>query len=202
MSIKIITISRQFGSGGRTIAKKVADELGFNYYDKEIIEHVAVETGFSKEYIEERGEHAPGKTILSYGFEPQGVPGIMNGMSAADYLWSIQRQVILKIAEEDKPCVIVGRCADYILKEYDDVFNVFIHADMEFRKDRIVRLYGESENKPEKRLIEKDKKRKTNYKYYTNQDWGDSVNYDLSLDSSFFGVDKCAEIICDLVRKS
>lgn len=202
MSIKIITISRQFGSGGRTIAKKVADELGFNYYDKEIIEHVAVETGFSKEYIEERGEHAPGKTILSYGFEPQGVPGIMNGMSAADYLWSIQRQVILKIAEEDKPCVIVGRCADYILKEYDDVFNVFIHADMEFRKDRIVRLYGESENKPEKRLIEKDKKRKTNYKYYTNQDWGDSVNYDLSLDSSFFGVDKCAEIICDLVRNS
>ena len=108
----------------------------------------------------------------------------------------------VKIAEEDKPCVIVGRCADYILKEYDDVFNVFIHADMEFRKDRIVRLYGESENKPEKRLIEKDKKRKTNYKYYTNQDWGDSVNYDLSLDSSFFGVDKCAEIICDLVRKS
>ncbi len=200
MSIQIITISRQFGSGGRTIAKKVADELGFNYYDKEIIDHVAVETGFSKEYIEERGEHAPGKTILSYGFEPQGVPGIMNGMSAADYLWSIQRQVILKIAEEDKPCVIVGRCADFILKEFDGVFNVFIHADMDFRKERIVKLYGESEKKPEKRLIEKDKKRKTNYKYYTGQEWGDSVNYDLSLDSSFFGVDKCAEIICDLVK--
>ncbi len=202
MSIQIITISRQFGSGGRTIAKKVADELGFNYYDKEIIDHVSVETGFSKEYIEERGEHAPGKTILSYGFEPQGVPGIMNGMSAADYLWSIQRQVILKIAEEDKPCVIVGRCADYILKDFDGVFNVFIHADMEFRKERIVKLYGESEKKPEKRLIEKDKKRKTNYKYYTNQEWGDGANYDLCLDSSFFGVDKCAEIICNLVKNS
>ena len=202
MSIQIITISRQFGSGGRTIAKKVADELGFNYYDKEIIDHVSVETGFSKEYIEERGEHAPGKTILSYGFEPQGVPGIMNGMSAADYLWSIQRQVILKIAEEDKPCVIVGRCADYILKDFDGVFNVFIHADMEFRKERIVKLYGESEKKPEKRLIEKDKKRKTNYKYYTNQEWGDGANYDLCLDSSFFGVDKCAEIICNLVKHS
>lgn len=202
MSIQIITISRQFGSGGRTIAKKVADELGFNYYDKEIIDHVSVETGFSKEYIEERGEHAPGKTILSYGFEPQGVPGIMNGMSAADYLWSIQRQVILKIAEEDKPCVIVGRCADYILKDFDGVFNVFIHANMEFRKERIVKLYGESEKKPEKRLIEKDKKRKTNYKYYTNQEWGDGANYDLCLDSSFFGVDKCAEIICNLVKNS
>lgn len=202
MSIQIITISRQFGSGGRTIAKKVADELGFNYYDKEIIDHVSVETGFSKEYIEERGEHAPGKTILSYGFEPQGVPGIMNGMSAADYLWSIQRQVILKIAEEDKPCVIVGRCADYILKDFDGVFNVFIHADMEFRKERIVKLYGESEKKPEKRLVEKDKKRRTNYKYYTNQEWGDGANYDLCLDSSFFGVDKCAEIICNLVKNS
>ena len=202
MSIQIITISRQFGSGGRTIAKKVADELGFNYYDKEIIDHVSVDTGFSKEYIEERGEHAPGKTILSYGFEPQGVPGIMNGMSAADYLWSIQRQVILKIAEEDKPCVIVGRCADYILKDFDGVFNVFIHADMDFRKERIVKLYGESEKKPEKRLIEKDKKRKTNYKYYTNQEWGDGANYDLCLDSSFFGVDKCAEIICNLVKNS
>ena len=202
MSIQIITISRQFGSGGRTIAKKVADELGFNYYDKEIIDHVSVETGFSKEYIEERGEHAPGKTILSYGFEPQGVPGIMNGMSAADYLWSIQRQVILKIAEEDKPCVIVGRCADYILKDFDGVFNVFIHANMEFRKERIVKLYGESEKKPEKRLIEKDKKRKTNYKYYTNQEWGDGTNYDLCLDSSFFGVDKGAEIICNLVKNS
>lgn len=202
MSIQIITISRQFGSGGRTIAKKVADELGFNYYDKEIIDHVSVETGFSKEYIEERGEHAPGKTILSYGFEPQGVPGIMNGMSAADYLWSIQRQVILKIAEEDKPCVIVGRCADYILKDFDGVFNVFIHADMEFRKERIVKLYGESENKPEKRLVDKDKKRKTNYKYYTNQEWGDARNYDLCLNSSLFGVDKCAEIICNLVKNS
>ncbi len=202
MSIKIITISRQFGSGGRSVAKKIADELGFHYYDKEIIDHVSVETGFCKEYIEERGEHASGFSILSYGFEPQGVPNVMNGMSAADYLWSIQRQVILKIAEEDKPCVIVGRCADYILKDHEDVLNVFVHADMEFRKDRIVRLYGESEKKPEKRLIEKDKKRKTNYMYYTNQEWGNSVNYDVCLNTSRLGVDKCAEIICDIVKNS
>lgn len=202
MSIKIITVSRQFGSGGRTIAKKIADELGFNYYDKEIIDHVSVETGFCKEYIAERGEHAPGYSILSYGFEPQGVPNVMNGMSAADYLWSIQRQVILKIAEEDKPCVIVGRCADYILSEFDDVLNIFIHADMEFRKDRIVRLYGESEKKPEKRLIDKDKKRKTNYMYYTNQEWGNAKNYDICLDSSRLGIDTCVKIICDTVKNS
>lgn len=202
MAIKIITISRQFGSGGRSIAKKVAEELGFNYYDKEIIDHVSIETGFCTEYIEERGEHAPGTSIFSYGFQPQGIPNIMNGLSPADYLWSIQRQVILKIAAEDKPCVIVGRCSDYILSDRDDVLNVFIHADMEYRKDRIVRLYGESEKKPEKRLNEKDKKRKTNYKYYTNQDWGDSVNYDICLDSSSLGIDNCVKIISDIVKNS
>ncbi|MCQ2466105.1 MAG: cytidylate kinase-like family protein [Clostridia bacterium] len=202
MSIKIITVSRQFGSGGRSIAKKVADELGFNYYDKEIIDHVSVETGFCKDYIAERGEHAPGRTIFSYGLDPMGVPNVMNGMSAADYLWSIQRQVILKIAEEDTPCVIVGRCADYILGEHEGVLNVFVHADMEFRKDRIVRLYGESEKNPEKRLNDKDKKRKTNYMYYTNQEWGNATNYDICLDTSRLGVDKCAEIICNIVKNS
>lgn len=202
MAIKVITISRQFGSGGRSIAKKVAEELGFNYYDKEIIDHVSVETGFCEEYIAERGEHAPGTSILSYGFQPAGIPNVMNGLSPADYLWSIQRQVILKIAQEDAPCVIVGRCSDYILGDRDDVLNVFIHADMEYRKDRIVRLYGESEKNPEKRLNEKDKKRKTNYKYYTNQEWGNSINYDISLDSSSLGIDSCVKIITDIVKNS
>lgn len=197
---KIITISRQFGSAGRTIAKQVAERLGYDYYDKEIIDHVAVETGFSKEYIAERGEHAPGKTIFSFGLEPQGVPGVMNGMSSADYLWCIQRKVIIDIANKGKPCVIVGRCADYILKEYDDVLNVFIHANIEFRKDRIVRLYGSSEKDPEKRLNEKDKKRKANYRYYTNREWGGVSNYDICLDTSRLGIEKCIDIICDLAE--
>ena len=82
------------------------------------------------------------------------------------------------------------------------MLNAFIHANMDFRKDRIVRLYGESENKPEKRLNEKDKKRKTNYKYYTNQEWGHATNYDVSLDSSSLGIDNCVKIICDIVKNS
>ena len=202
MSIKIITVSRQFGSGGRTIAKKLAEKLGFDYYDKEIIENVALETGFSKEFVASKGEEAPGKTVFSYGFESQAVPGIMNGMTTHDYLWTAQRKIICDIAESGKPCVIVGRSADYILRERDDVFNVFIYADMPFRCDRIVRLYGESENKPEKRLADKDKKRAANHKHFTDLQWGYAPNYDMSLNSGKIGIDKCVDILYDIVKES
>ena len=201
MSIKIITISRQFGSGGRTIAKTLAQKLGYDYYDKEIIENVAEMTGFSKEVVATKGEEAPGKSIFSYGFEAQAVPGIMNGMTVNDYIWTVQRKVIKDIADSGKPCVIVGRSADYILKDYDSVLNVYICADIQFRKDRIVRLYGESEKKPEKRLEEKDKKRAANHKHFTDLEWGYAPNYDLCLNSASLGIDKCVEIISDLVQK-
>ena len=201
MSIKIITISRQFGSGGRTIAKALAEKLGYDYYDKEIIEDVAEKTGFSKEVVAAKGEEAPGKSIFSYGFEAQATPGIMNGMTMNDYIWSVQRKVIKDIADSGKPCVIVGRSADFILKDYDSVLNVYICADMEFRKDRIVKLYGESDKKPEKRLDEKDKKRAANHKHFTDLTWGYAPNYDICLNSAKLGIDKCVEIIEDLVKK-
>lgn len=202
MSIKIITVSRQFGSGGRSIAKQLADKLGFDYYDKEIIENVALETGFSKEYIERKGEEAPGKTVFSYGFESQTIPGIMNGMTTHDYLWTAQRKIICNIADSGNPCVIVGRSSDYILRDRDDVLNVFIHADMSFRTDRIVRLYGESEKKPEKRLMDKDKKRAANHKHFTDLQWGYAPNYDMSLNSGRIGIDKCVEILYEVVKNS
>ena len=202
MSIKIITVSRQFGSGGRSIAKQLADKLGFDYYDKEIIENVALETGFSKEYIERKGEEAPGKTVFSYGFESQTIPGIMNGMTTHDYLWTAQRKIICNIADSGNPCVIVGRSSDYILRDRDDVLNVFIHADMPFRTDRIVRLYGDSEKKPEKRLMDKDKKRAANHKHFTDLQWGYAPNYDMSLNSGRIGIDKCVEILYEVVKNS
>lgn len=202
MSIQIITISRQFGSGGRTIAKQLAERLGYDYYDKEIIDSVAVESGFSKEYIEKRGEEAPGKTTFSYGFESQGVPGIMNGISSLDFIWSIQRQVICNIADSGKPSVIVGRSSNYILRDRDDVLNAYICADLGFRMDRIVCLYGESEVKPEKRINDKDKKRAANHKHYTGENWGLSENYDVCLNSSKLGLDSCVDIIYDIVMKS
>ena len=139
MSKRIITISREFGSGGRTIGKEVAQKLGYSYYDKELVRQVAVETGFDEKYIEQAGEYAPSKNWLSFGFAARGSQGAMEGMSANDFLWAIQCRVIRSLAEKE-PCVIVGRCADYILREREDCLNVFIHASMAARADRIVRL--------------------------------------------------------------
>ena len=201
MSIKIITVSRQFGSGGRTIAKTLAQKLGYDYYDKEIIEQVAEKTGFSKDVVASKGEEAPGKSIFSYGFEAQATPGIMNGMTMNDYIWSVQRKVIKDIADSGKPCVIVGRSADFILKDYDSILNVYICADKKFRAERIVKLYGENDKKPEKRLDEKDKKRAANHKHFTDLEWGYAPNYDICLNSSVLGIDKCVEIIEDLVKR-
>ena len=198
---KIITISREFGSGGRTIGRRVAEELGIPFYDKELVEQIALESGFAPKFIEENGEHAPGLSRLSYAFAPQGVPGVMNGLSTNDFLWNIQCSVILQLAD-DGPCVIVGRNADYILKDREDVLHVFIHADDEFRKERIVRLYGQSEKAPAARLAEKDKRRKVNYQHYTGRNWGDAQNFDVCLDSSKLGVETCADIIVDIVKRS
>ena len=201
MKKTIITISRQFGSGGRTVGRIVAEKLGIPFYDKELVEQVALESGFAPTFVEEHGEHSPGKTLFSYAFAPQGVPGVMNGLSAGDFLWNIQCGVIMQLADKG-PCVIVGRNADYILKDRPDVMHVYIHADMDFRANRIVKLYGESEKSPETRLKEKDKRRTVNYQHYTGRTWGASQNYDISLSSSTLGVEACADIICDIVRNS
>lgn len=195
MSKKIITISREFGSGGRTIGKELAKKLGYAYYDKEIIERVHYETGFSKEFIEEQGEDAPTKGIFSYAFIGRDV----NGLSVNDHIWNAQRKIILDAAEKE-PCVIVGRCADYILRDRKDCFNVFIHADMDFKADRIVKVYGETVEKPEKRLKDKDKKRASNYRYYTDRDWGKCANYEIALNSGKLGISKCVDIIFDLCK--
>ena len=198
MEKKIITISREFGSGGRTIGRQLAEKLGIPFYDEELVDQVALESGFAPKFIEEHSEHSPGKSFLSYVFAPQGVPGVMNGLSTADFLWSIQCSVILQLADKG-PCVIVGRNADYVLKDRDDCLHAFIYADMDYRADRIVRLYGESEKSPEARLQEKDKRRKVNYQHYTGRTWGAADNYDISINTSTISIEKAAEIIVSLV---
>ena len=201
MEKKIITISRQFGSGGRSIGRAVADKLGIPFYDKELVDQIAVESGFDPSYVAEHGEHAPGKSAFAYAFAPQGLPGVMHGLSAADFLWNIQCNVILQLADKG-PCVIVGRNADYILKDRPDVLNIYIHADMDYRADRIVRLYGESEKAPASRLQEKDKRRKINYQHYTGRVWGKAENYDLCLNSGTLGEEACVDFIVHTVQNS
>ena len=194
MSKQIITISREFGSGGRSVGHRVAELLGVPYYDKELVKQVAVETGFDEKFIEQEGEYAsPWQSLMSYARQH------MNGLSTADFLWVIQCRVIMDIAEKG-PCVIVGRCADYILRERADVLNVFIHAPISYRADRVVRLYGESDQAPEKRLEEKDRRRRAYYRHYADRDWGMSQNYHLSLDSSLVGIERCAQLILDVAR--
>ncbi len=199
MKKKIITISRQFGSGGRTVGRLVAEKLGIPFYDKELVEQISLESGFAPKFVEEHGEHAPGKTIFSYAFAPQGTPGVMNGMSTADFLWHIQCSTILQLAEAG-PCVIVGRNADYILKDRADALHAYIHADMEQRADRIVRLYGESEKSPQARLQEKDKRRALNYQHYTGRTWGAAENYDICLNTGKIGIDAAVDMIVNLVK--
>ena len=201
MEKKIITISREFGSGGRTVGHMVAESLGIPFYDKELVDHIAWESGFSPKFIEENGEHAPGKSMFSYAFAHHGIPSAMTGLSTADFLWNIQCNVILQLAEQG-PCVIVGRNADYILKDRKDCLHTFIHADKEYRAERIVKMYGETEKSPEVRLNEKDKRRKVNYQHYTGRSWGLSQNYDICLSTSSLGIEKCAQIIVDLVKES
>lgn len=195
MKKRIVTISREFGSGGRSVGKALAERMGVPYYDKEIIEKVAYKTGFAEKYVENLGEYASTKSWFEYSFVGRNI----YGMSAEDYLWSKQREVILELAKKG-PCVIVGRCADYILRDRRDCLNVFIHASMDKRADRIVNLYGETDNEPKKRLMEKDRKRKLNYKYYTQQEWGMSQNYHITLDSGELGIERCVDILYELTQ--
>ena len=199
MKKRIITVSREFGSGGRTIGKMLAERLNLKYYDKELVKRISLETGFDPKYIEEHGEYAQSKSIFAYMFGAQSHPDVMKGMTPADFLWCMQRKIILDIADKES-CVIVGRCADYILKDRSDVLNVFIHAPKPQRAERIVKLYGESDEAPEKRLDDKDARRRVNYRHFTGRDWGSLQNYHMALDSGALGLETCVELIAAAFR--
>lgn len=186
---RVITISRQFGSGGRTIGKNLAERLGISCYDNELIEELAAKSGFAKNYVAEKGEYIERNMFfnaISYG--RSSLP------TNQDYLWNIQSKIIMDIGKKEN-CVIVGRCADYLLRDTADCLKIFIHSDMEKRAERIVKIYGESSEAPEKRLKDKDKRRRTYYQFYTDMQWGDMKNYDIALNSGALGIDKCVDII-------
>ena len=192
MAKRIITISREFGSGGCFIGEEVAKKLGIKYYDKDIIAQIAEQSGFSPEYITEKAELSPKKGLFAYAFSGRDV----TGKSIEDMVYEAQRKVILEIAEKES-CVIIGRNADFILKDKDNVLNVFIHGDMPEKVARICKLYNVTEEEAEKMMADIDKRRMTNYRFYTDQKWGMAKNYTLSLNSSELGYDLCEKIIID-----
>lgn len=191
---RIITISREFGSGGRFIGEEVAKKLGIKYYDKDIIGQIAEQSGFSPEYIRENAELSPKKGLFAYAFAGRDI----TGKSVEDMVYEAQRKVIMEIAEKES-CVIIGRNADYILKDRDDVLNVFIHGAESEKVKRICKLYHVTETDAIKMMTDIDKRRMTNYRFYTDRKWGMAGNYTLSLNSSQLGYDRCEQIIIECI---
>ena len=195
MAKRIITISREFGSGGRFIGEEVAKKLGIAYYDKNVINEIAEKSGLSPEYIQENAELSPKKGMFAYALAGRDI----TGRSVEDMVHEAQRKVILELAEK-VPCVIIGRNADYILKDRDDVLNVFIHGNMPEKTQRIIRLYNVDEKKAVKMMADTDKRRMTNYNFYTEHKWGKASNYTLCLNSSQLGYDRCEAIIMECAK--
>ena len=195
MAKRIITISREFGSGGRFIGEEVAKKLGIAYYDKNVINEIAEKSGLSPEYIQENAELSPKKGMFAYALAGRDI----TGRSVEDMVYEAQRKVILELAEK-VPCVIIGRNVDYILKDRDDVLNVFIHGNMPEKTQRIIRLYNVDEKKAVKMMADTDKRRMTNYNFYTEHKWGKASNYTLCLNSSQLGYDRCEKIIMECIK--
>lgn len=198
---RIITISRECGSGGHIIAEKLSKELGIPLYDREIIEMTAKKSGLTTEFVQESNERITNSILFNIANSMTYANQVFStgNVSMVDQVFFIQCDIIKKIANES-PCIIVGRCADYILRERDDCLNVFIHADKEYRRQRVAKLNNISEKEAENIIKKRDKSRQNYYRYYTDKEWGDMRNYALSLDSKVLGNDLCAEVILNAYR--
>jgi len=197
----IITISREFGSGGREIGKKLADRMNIPFYDKELIELAAKESGIDaslfedEEYRTSRGFYLLG----AIGFTLGSPISSISEMSLNDRLFLVQSKTIETIAKQGS-CVIVGRCADYILQDDPDVLSVFIHANMKDKKERAIHSYEVDERNIDASIAKIDKRRANYYNYYTDRKWGEAANYDIVLNSSKFGVDGCVALLQSIMQ--
>ena len=188
----VITVSREYGSGGRYVGRLIAEKLGIKLYDKEFIEKVAEKTGFSKEYIESNEQKRDALAVLNNGFYSE--------FNNSDELFIEESKLIKEVAEKES-CVIIGRCADFILKDMKNVIKVFIYSDMKDKIKRATEIYGLDKSKAEKEIKRIDKQRANHYKYYTEKEWNNSANYDISINSDTLGVEKTAELICQIVEE-
>lgn len=200
---KVITIGRQYGSGGRDIGRLLAQKLEIPFYDNELISRAAKESGFSEESFERAETKATNSLLYSlamgvnvYGNQDFG----FSGLSLDDRIFLAQSDVIRKVAKEG-PCVIVGKCADYVLKDQAETFNIFVKASMDFRLKRAVEVYGDDSVKVGEKLTKMDKGRANYYKYHVGERWTDLNNYDLVISSDMAELDDIVDFIVDLLRK-
>lgn len=188
----VITIAREYGSGGRYIGKLVAEKLGIKLYDKEFVKKVAEETGLSEEFIKNNEQKRDALADLNNGY--------YFGLNNADELFLKESEIIKNTAEKES-CVIVGRCADFILNDRKDVTKVFIYSDMENKVKRATEFYGLDKAKAEKEITRINKLRANHYKHYTEKEWNNPNNYDICINSDTLGVEKSADLICEIVNK-
>ena len=193
----IITISRQYGSGGREIGRRLAERLGIPYYDKELIILAAERSGYARSLFEEADQKASNSMIFSL----MRAGSMVNSydLPLNDKIYLIQSGVIQQVARQGS-CVIVGRCADYVLQDRFPCVNVFIHAALQKRMDRAVKVYGLSPDDVQSVLLKTDKRRETYYNYYTGRKYGDARNYTLSLDSLGVGIENAVRVMADYVE--
>ena len=198
MAKRIITISREFGSGGRFIGEEVAKKLGIAYYDKNMINQIAEKSGLSPEYIQENAELSPKKGLFAYAFAGRDI----TGKSVEDIVYEAQRKVILDIAEKE-PCVIIGRNADYILKDTEGIrlVRAFIYAPNDVRVHNIMESHNLSEKDAKLLLDEKDKRYHKRHLALTGSNRGDRHNRDILINSDFLGIQGTAEYLEDLIAK-
>lgn len=201
MKKKIITISRQFGSGGRGIGKLLADRLDIPFYDKELIELASKESGIDERIFKSEGEETGRfyQVLGAIGYALGSPAGGIYEYSINDQLYLVQANIIEQLANEG-PCVIVGRCADYVLEDREDVLNIYLCADMDERLRRVIDEYH-VEDADEAMLCKVDKRRSNYYQYYTDRVWGKAENYDLCINTGKFDTDAIIGMIVDAYRR-
>lgn len=192
MSKKIITVSRQFGSGGREIAKRLSEELDIPYFDNEIIRLAAEKSGYSREMFEQSDQKPTGS--LLYSMSLFAANGVGFDLPLSDKVFLVQSEVIKEAADKGS-CIIVGRCANYVLRDYENVTSLYIHAPLSKRIERAVSIYNVEADKAKETVTKNDKRRAAYYNFYTSQKWGQSENYDLTINSARLGIDGTVSVL-------
>ena len=198
----VITIARQYGSGGRTVGQMLADRLGIHYYDRELMKLASDDSGISEQLFAKADETMKGTSLFRAAkkvYAGELIPPDSDDFTSTDNLFNYQAKIIRELAETES-CVMIGRCADYVLKEYDNVLSVFIHAPKDYCIAEASKKLSMSERDVERFIQKTDRYRADYYKYHTGREWTDARNYDLCLDSSKLGFEKCVEAIKDYVK--
>ena len=197
MSKYVITIARGYGSGGRTIGKMLSESLGIPYYDRELLRLASDDSGINEQLFAQADETLKKSLLFRVAtnvYKGEIIPPDSDDFVSNDNLFNYQAKIIKELAKTES-CVIVGRCADFVLKDYDNVVKVFVHAPLSDCIQTLVEMTGNGEKETEKKILSIDKHRAEYYKYYTGRSWENAKNYDLCLNSSQLGFDKCVDIV-------